>query len=46
MNQNGIGLGLKICSEIIKSLSGSINVDSKVDKGTIFTIKVPVKIEN
>jgi signal transduction histidine kinase len=37
----GLGLGLPIVLKIIKSYSGSINVESS-SKGTIFTIKIPV----
>ncbi len=37
----GTGLGLSVSYGIVKSLGGDIYVDSKVGKGTIFTIKLP-----
>lgn len=37
----GIGLGLYIVKTIIDSLGGKIDVESEVDKGTIFTIRLP-----
>ena len=39
----GTGLGLSISYSIIEKLGGTIYVDSKVSKGTTFTIKLPVK---
>jgi signal transduction histidine kinase len=38
----GTGLGLFICSEIIKDHRGSIKVQSKAGKGTTFTVSIPV----
>ena len=37
----GIGLGLSITYQIIKNHGGSIKVESKVDRGTTFTITLP-----
>lgn len=37
----GSGLGLYICKEIIKRLQGSIELSSVLQKGSIFTIKIP-----
>ncbi len=42
-NSASTGLGLSISMSIIKSLGGSIEVRSKTDYGTKFTIKVPIK---
>lgn len=39
--KNGTGLGLNACYEIIKNHKGKINVESEIDKGTIFTIVIP-----
>lgn len=36
-----IGMGLSLCYDIVKSYGGSINVASKIGKGTTFTIKFP-----
>ena len=38
----GTGLGLSICYGIIKKMGGDINVQSAVNKGTIFEIKIPI----
>ncbi len=37
----GTGLGLSICKKIITEHGGTIEVDSKEGKGSIFTIKLP-----
>lgn len=41
--ENGNGLGLAITHGIIEQHNGSIDVFSKLDRGTIFTIKFPLK---
>lgn len=42
----GCGLGLTIVGEIVKSYNGKIDVDSQVDQGTTFTVRIPVEGEN
>jgi two-component system, NtrC family, sensor histidine kinase AtoS len=37
----GTGLGLSICHNIIKSHNGSIELDSQINQGTTFTVKLP-----
>ncbi|KHD14654.1 sensor histidine kinase [Clostridium butyricum] len=39
--QNG-GLGLAIAYEIVKKMGGTINVDSKESKYTVFTVQLPL----
>jgi PAS domain S-box-containing protein len=39
----GVGLGLAVSYGIIKNHKGRIEVDSKVDKGTTFSVYLPVK---
>ncbi|MCA9397350.1 HAMP domain-containing histidine kinase, partial [candidate division WWE3 bacterium] len=39
--QEGAGIGLFVTKEIIKAHNGDIAVESKVGKGTVFTIKLP-----
>ena len=41
----GTGLGMMVVYRIFESMSGSINVESEVGKGTCFTITLPVKKE-
>jgi len=38
----GTGLGLSICYQIIEKHKGKISAQSKVDKGTIFKIELPI----
>jgi signal transduction histidine kinase len=37
----GAGLGLAICNELARMLKGSIHVESIVDKGSTFSIRIP-----
>jgi two-component system, NtrC family, sensor kinase len=41
--RRGLGLGLPICDRIIKTHGGSIEVESRPDHGTTFTIHLPVR---
>ena len=38
----GVGLGLAIVSQFVKTLKGTIKVDSKLSVGTTFTITLPI----
>jgi len=38
----GTGLGLTICNNIVKEHFGEISIQSKVNEGTTFTVKLPV----
>jgi len=40
----GAGLGLALTSKLIKLLNGEIDVKSKLDIGTTFTVKIPVNL--
>jgi len=39
---NGTGLGLVICSKIVKLMKGTISVTSQKGKGTTFTLRIPL----
>ncbi|HEX4328832.1 MAG TPA: HAMP domain-containing sensor histidine kinase, partial [Burkholderiales bacterium] len=41
----GTGLGLAIVRECVQSHGGSINVESKVGQGSIFTVRIPAAVE-
>lgn len=41
----GVGLGLAICSKLVKLLNGSIEVSSKVGEGSRFTVSIPMSVE-
>ncbi len=41
---DGTGLGLATCKKIIEEFNGEITIDSTIDKGTIFKIKIPNKL--
>ncbi len=41
VSQNGTGLGLSLCYGIIQNHGGTIRVDSRVNQGTTFTVRLP-----
>lgn len=41
-SEKGAGIGLYICSEIVKHHFGTIEVESQLGKGSTFTIKLPL----
>ncbi|MDC7999876.1 HAMP domain-containing sensor histidine kinase [Aequorivita todarodis] len=41
-NYKGLGLGLYYTKQIIKAHGGSISVESEANKGSLFTIKIPI----
>jgi len=40
-SSNGSGLGLYIMKETLAKLKGAVSVESKLDKGTTFTLRIP-----
>ena len=44
LNPTGTGLGLSICKLIVDKMRGHINVKSKPNKGTIFSIVIASKV--
>jgi len=42
----GCGLGLTIVSEIVKGYNGSITIESEPQRGTTFTITLPIKVND
>lgn len=41
----GSGIGLSLVKDLINLMNGSIDVESKIDQGTVFTIELPIKNE-
>ena len=44
--QQGTGLGLSITKQFAELLGGSIGVQSEVGKGSTFTVRVPVEVQD
>lgn len=40
-NKEGLGLGLFLVKDIVTRLHGSVNISSKIDKGTTIEVKLP-----
>jgi len=45
-HEHGAGLGLYICNRYIQIHNGIMNIESKLGKGTSFTIHIPIPLEN
>ena len=39
--QSGLGLGLSLVKAIVESMGGRISVESRLDKGSLFTVTIP-----
>jgi two-component system phosphate regulon sensor histidine kinase PhoR len=42
LNMPGTGLGLSVVKDIISLHNGTVEVESRVDKGTVFRVWLPV----
>ncbi|GAL62331.1 ATP-binding response regulator [Algibacter lectus] len=45
-NDKGFGLGLTISKKLVEILGGDLTLESELNKGSIFTLKIPVKRSN
>lgn len=45
-NFGGTGLGLNIAKLLIEKFNGELTLESKIGEGSLFTLKMPFKIEN
>jgi CheY-like chemotaxis protein len=43
-SKNGTGLGLAICTKLCNLMNATMNVDSELGKGSVFTITVPYEV--
>jgi two-component system NtrC family sensor kinase len=44
-SKKGIGLGLSLCHDFVKSMEGTIKVESKPGFGTTFIVSLPINME-
>lgn len=44
-NHEGTGIGLSLVKEYVHSLGGKISIESELDKGTVFRIKLPLNLK-
>jgi len=42
----GFGIGLSLISELVKRLEGTIDLESELNKGSIFKVSLPYKLSN
>ncbi len=45
-SQEGTGIGLALVRELVKLHGGSIDVESEIDRGTVFTVSIPFGTEH
>lgn len=45
-SEEGIGLGLAICNQLTQLMGGEISVCSEIDKGSTFTVSIPLTTAN
>jgi len=41
-HQKGTGIGLSLVKDFVELMNGSVNVDSKLGKSSVFSIKIPI----
>ncbi|MFV1884624.1 MAG: PAS domain S-box protein [Balneola sp.] len=44
LKNDGTGLGLTLCQKLVEFLGGEISIDSKIDKGTVVSVRIPIKL--
>ena len=45
-NREGLGLGLYICSQIVRAHGGTLSVTSSQERGTSFTARLPLDADH
>lgn len=44
-NYNGVGLGMSIVKKLVEQMKGTVEVDSRVGKGSVVQITLPVRVD-
>ncbi|WP_158846443.1 ATP-binding protein [Algibacter sp. L1A34] len=46
INHTGFGLGLTISKKLVELLEGKLTLESEINKGSVFALKIPVKLSD
>ena len=44
-NYNGVGLGMSIVKKLVDQMKGSVEIDSRVGKGSVVRITLPIRVD-
>ncbi|MCI8464817.1 MAG: response regulator [Lachnospiraceae bacterium] len=44
-NYNGVGLGMSIVKKLVDQMKGTIEIDSQIDRGSVFQLTLPMQID-